>query len=266
MAGTKYNEGKTRHDLKPAFAEEQYAKVLTFGANKYSAYNWAEGIKWSAIIASLERHLIAIKRGEDYDSETGLLHASHCMCNAAFLTEYYKIFPQGDDRFKPLLNRKIGLDIDGVLADFNQSFIEYIGTANEPNHWYYDYKAVDSKLWDILKDDLDFWLNLKSYSLGQDLPFEPVVYVTSRPIPSEVSMKWIESNHFPCSPVETVNGNKVEILKKYDIDIFVDDKYSNFLELNEAGICTYLLDRPWNRKFDVGHLRIYDLKELIEYK
>lgn len=34
--GLRYNEGKTRHDLVPAFAQEQYAKVLTKGAEKYS--------------------------------------------------------------------------------------------------------------------------------------------------------------------------------------------------------------------------------------
>ena len=32
--GLTFNEGKTRHDLVPAFAQEQYAKVLTKGAEK----------------------------------------------------------------------------------------------------------------------------------------------------------------------------------------------------------------------------------------
>ena len=59
--GKRFNEGKTRHDLTPPFAQEQYAKVLTMGANKYGDWNWQNGMPWSTILASLERHLQAIK-------------------------------------------------------------------------------------------------------------------------------------------------------------------------------------------------------------
>ncbi len=96
--GLRLNAGKTRHDLAPAFAQEQYAKVLTAGSLKYAERNWELGMRWSKVISSLERHIQAIKRGEDFDLETGILHSAHVMCNAAFLTEYYKIYPEGDDR------------------------------------------------------------------------------------------------------------------------------------------------------------------------
>jgi hypothetical protein len=55
---------------------------------------------WMDMIASAERHLHAIKKGEDYDNESNLLHAAHVMANMAFLIEYYTIYPQGDNRFK----------------------------------------------------------------------------------------------------------------------------------------------------------------------
>lgn len=58
--GLRFNEGKTRYDLVPAFAQEQYARVLTKGAQKYAERNWERGMKWSKVIASLERHLAAI--------------------------------------------------------------------------------------------------------------------------------------------------------------------------------------------------------------
>jgi hypothetical protein len=89
---------KVRHDLIPPIATNELAKVLTYGAQKYAVNNWRKGMAWSRIIGSLKRHLNALEQGEDYDKETGLLHAAHVMCNAAFLTEYYTIFPQGDDR------------------------------------------------------------------------------------------------------------------------------------------------------------------------
>lgn len=37
--GLRLNQGKTRHDLVPAFAQEQYAKVLTKGSEKYAERN-----------------------------------------------------------------------------------------------------------------------------------------------------------------------------------------------------------------------------------
>ena len=111
--GLRFNQGKTRHDLVPAFAQEQYARVLTKGSEKYAERNWELGMKWGKVIASMKRHIQAFESGEDYDKETGLLHTAHIMCNAGFLTEYYKIYPQGDDRpHKYLKTPKIGLDID----------------------------------------------------------------------------------------------------------------------------------------------------------
>jgi uncharacterized HAD superfamily protein len=58
------------------------------------------------------------------------------------------------------------------------------------------------------------------------------------------------------------NASKVEIAKESGIDIFVDDRFENFVELNSAGICCYLFDAPHNRRYDVGHKRLYSLKDL----
>ena len=94
----RFNEGKVRYDLIPPYAQEEYAKVLMKGAEKYSVGNWQKGMPWSFVLASLERHLYAIKKGEDKDNETGLLHSAHIMANAAFLTEYYMFNKDCDDR------------------------------------------------------------------------------------------------------------------------------------------------------------------------
>ena len=46
------------------------------------------------------------------------------------------------------------------------------------------------------------------------------------------------------------------------VEIFVDDSFDNFVELNKAGIFTYLYTAPWNIKHDVGHMRIDSLNDL----
>lgn len=83
--GTKYDSGKPRMDLLDTCAIEQLAKVLTFGAEKYAAHNWRQGLPKSRLIAAGLRHIFAYLRGEDTDPESGLSHIAHAMCCCMFL-------------------------------------------------------------------------------------------------------------------------------------------------------------------------------------
>ena len=262
--GLKFDTKKTMHELVPPFAQEQYAKVLTFGAQKYAPHNWEKGIEWSRIIGACKRHLLAIERGEDYDPETGLLHSAHLMCEAGFLTEFYKIFPQGDDRFIPAIRGyRIGLDIDDVLADFVGAYCERYG-MDRPKAWMFDPKFGE-RYKELIADN-DFWLSMKRLCDPDSLPFEPVCYVTSRGCPKELTERWLALNGFPPVPVHCVgiDGSKVEILKKEKVDIFVDDRFENFAETTRAGIFTFLFDAPHNRRYSVGHRRLYALQQIYK--
>lgn len=263
-SGKRYNKGKTRVELAPAFAQEQYARVLTIGAEKYGDHNWCRGMKWSSVLASLERHLLAIKNGDDYDEETGLLHSAHIMCNAAFLTEYYKIYPQGDDRaHKYLNNQKIGLDIDEVLSSFIEHYNSYYGEEIVPEMWNFC-KNMPEKM-KHLESNKDFWITMPVKTNPKDIPFEPHCYITSRNIPIEWTEEWIKNSGFPTAPVYSVgfNNSKAETVKNCGVDIFVDDGFENFVELNNAGVFCYLFDAPHNKRYNVGHKRIYNLKILV---
>jgi len=263
--GLRFNTGKTRHDLVPSYAQEQYARVLTKGSEKYAERNWERGMAWSKPIASLERHLQAFKRGEDLDPETGVLHVAHIMCNAAFLTEYYKTYPEGDDRTHSYLNpKKIGLDIDEVLAGWIPAWCKH-WNVEHPTSWFFDRNILDK--FKRMEDDgvLDsFYLSLDTVTKPEDIPFEPHCYVTSRPVKTEITEQWLDSKGYPHRPVHTIGlgQSKVEIIKSLNIDIFVDDRFDNFVELNRAGICCYLFDAPHNQRYDVGYKRIKSLKEL----
>lgn len=89
--GMKYDGGKPRmalvFDGMPR-ALEAVGQVLTFGAQKYAAHSWQtvpEGEE--RYKSALLRHLTAVGRGEELDSESGLHHLAHAACNALFILE-----------------------------------------------------------------------------------------------------------------------------------------------------------------------------------
>lgn len=86
--GQKHDGDKPRYDLLPPIAIDEMAKVMTFGAEKYAPDNWRHvDNAVERYRAALLRHSFAMLRGEELDPETGLPHAAHAMCCAAFLTE-----------------------------------------------------------------------------------------------------------------------------------------------------------------------------------
>jgi hypothetical protein len=84
--GIKFDTGKNRLDLiVPEFIED-LGRVLTFGAEKYGPNNWQQLVDSEGrYYAALQRHLLAYKRGEKYDNESGFPHLAHAACNLMFL-------------------------------------------------------------------------------------------------------------------------------------------------------------------------------------
>ena len=264
--GLRYNQGKIRVDLLPPFSINEVAKVFTEGSKKYSDNNWRRGQLWTTTLASLKRHLLEWESGKDVDPEDGCLLMAKVATNAIFLTEYSKTYPQGDDRWKSYLHiPKIGLDIDDVLSDFIPEFATKYKLP-EPSSWGW-HSGKDAAFKDFVSDTdkmNKFYLSLSVKTAPEDIPFEPVAYVTSRPCSTSVTKNWLDFMGFPAAPVITVgmHDSKVNAIMQADIEVFVDDRYDNFIELNKAGICCYLFDSPHNQRYNVGNRRIKSLKEL----
>ena len=99
-AFVKSDDSKSRYDLLPPELLEETAQVLTFGAQKYSAHNWAQGASWSRYFSAMMRHMWAWWRGEDNDPETGYSHLAHAACCLGFLMAYQRRSIGKDDRLK----------------------------------------------------------------------------------------------------------------------------------------------------------------------
>ena len=88
--GVKYDDGKPSWALLPWRSVEEIVRVLDFGARKYAARNWEQGISYSRVFSALQRHLTAWWEGEDRDPETGLSHLAHAGCCLVFLLTYVR--------------------------------------------------------------------------------------------------------------------------------------------------------------------------------
>ena len=256
------DKDKPKFELIPPSCLDALSRILTFGTKKYAERNWENGLYWSRCIAPLKRHLNAFEKGEDLDPESGLLHLEHLLANVVFLIEYHKTHPELDDRPRRPCKR-IGLDIDDVLADFIGAYKERFQIDREITSWHFDRNI--HKNMKILNEDKDFWMGLKPKTKPSEIPFEPHCYITSRSIPVEWTIEWLNMHGFPTRPVISVGfeNPKAKAVKEMDCQWFVDDKYDNFLEINALdGVCCFLLTTPQNKKHDVGFLRINAIADL----
>lgn len=80
------NAQKVKLSLIDLTCFEDLAKVLDFGARKYSVDNWKKGLVTTEILDSMLRHIAAFRAGEYYDKESGLPHIGHIQANAMFLS------------------------------------------------------------------------------------------------------------------------------------------------------------------------------------
>ncbi len=94
----RFDEGKVRHDLIPAWALERLAEVYTYGAQKYDDNNWLKGMNWSKVQGPLERHYNKWKRGSIRDAESNCYHLAQVAWNAIALMVYQEFCIGIDDR------------------------------------------------------------------------------------------------------------------------------------------------------------------------
>ena len=78
---------------------DAYVRVAEHGAKKYDPWNWAKGLSRVQLIGSLLRHTFAYLRGQDRDSDSGLLHTDHILWNAVALV--HNVAHDGPDERRP---------------------------------------------------------------------------------------------------------------------------------------------------------------------
>lgn len=125
--GVKHDQHKIRWDLVPYDAVNEIAKVLTFGAAKYEARNWENGMNWSRAFGALQRHLTRWFHGQDKDKETRLTHLANAGCCLFFLLAWELRQVGTDDR--PKLDPKLLEHMDNT--DFMENVFELLRQSRQ---------------------------------------------------------------------------------------------------------------------------------------
>lgn len=98
--GIKFDQEKPMMALLSPWWIEGVSAVLTYGAKKYAADNWRDGLSIRRLLSACLRHVFAFIRGEDNDPETGLSHLLHASCCLMFAFETQLLRRKFDDRWK----------------------------------------------------------------------------------------------------------------------------------------------------------------------
>lgn len=183
---------------------------------------------------------------------------------------------------------RIGVDLDGVIADFNSSYIQKIieltgedkfpprpfdiPVWNYPEYYNYSDEQV-AEVWEVIKRSESFWQLLLPYNwtakvlqrlhrarvTGHDIYF-----ITSRPgvRAKQQTELWLQRLGYVDATV-LISDKKGYAAIALDLETYIDDKPSNVLDVvkvinneqffqgREQVQTVYMLNQPWNRGHEV---------------
>lgn len=181
-------------------------------------------------------------------------------------------------------NRPIGIDMDGVLAEFNMPFLDLLTKQTGrrlldapeqitmwawPQHFGYT-PAEEAAAWDHIIHTDDFWLSLPELPDAHFLlnalkrTKRPYYFITSRP---GLSAKWQTElwllQHGVNLPTVIIASDKGMAAQLLGLETYVDDNFLNAVGAADAGTKhVYLLSKPYNQF--AGSTRVSRITSLME--
>lgn len=184
----------------------------------------------------------------------------------------------------------IGVDVDGVLADFNRSFIELvveetcrdllpprpfdIPVWNYPQYYGYTDSEV-ARVWEIIEQHPSFWARLSPYTDIFDSSIylrdamaagHDVYFVTSRPglTSKRQTETWLWQQGFP-NPTVLISSAKAAIAGALKFDAYIDDRWENAVGVAGTNTKSVLLNRPWNAGYNAAAFGVIRTDTLVGF-
>jgi len=196
-----------------------------------------------------------------------------------------------ENNIKESGKKVIGVDIDGVLADYPRSFVQFI---NEELGTYYMLEDVTSyNIYESLGIPLEKGLELKDkYRQTGQKRFIPlcegakefldwareqdyaVVLLTARPYQQYKrifadTMEWLKSNELHYDMVLFSENKEETLINQFQgqVEFFVEDMPKNANQVARLGVPCYLITRPYNKDSQLNGLviRTDSLQEVMEH-
>ncbi len=142
---------------------------------------------------------------------------------------------------------KIGLDIDGVVADFEMHLYKWFNLPTNRAIKWDDERIMDN--FKKIEDNEEFWLSIPAIAKQSDLDFRPHRFVTARPIHNDWTTAWLKKQGFKDFELVTVGVDGKKSLHMDNLDVFVDDAIHNYLDVKDTPTKSLLLFCPHNRHY-----------------
>ncbi len=194
---------------------------------------------------------------------------------------------------------RIGVDIDGVLADFNEAYVRRcisvtgkdlfpgpygtwtIKTWNYPEAFGYTAEEV-SAVWDSIKKDGYFWESLGHYDTTHDdiamlaycasILNDDLYFITARPgiMSKTQTERWLAhkvrltvgSHKF--EPTVLITSKKGLAARTLDLDVYIDDKWENCLEVAQTSTRCFMMNRGWNNQYEAAAYDIIRVQSVAD--
>lgn len=186
------------------------------------------------------------------------------------------------------MSQTIGIDMDGIVVSFEHGYaplltsvsgIDFpeVGSREWPRTWDWEKDAgvtneQAGKVWGIIKGSDTFWFDLPPHEGAEEFlgrinrlsPLDFDIYFITNRMGREVKSQteeWLIQHGFG-SPTVLISGQKGNVANALNLDLYIDDKDTNCLDVVEKSPRTrcLVLDRPYNRGLE-GVERMKDLDQ-----
>lgn len=177
---------------------------------------------------------------------------------------------------------KIGIDIDGVLADSVVQWLNFMNQHFNQNKCFEDLNTYRfEKVYNVSWEEMDrFFRNNQELLLTNLVPIpysieavnklkssgHTVYLITARPSQyRHLTLRWLTEHQINFDHLIMTDFQcKADYCEKLNINIFIDDSLDNALAIAKKGITVFLYNAPYNQGEPPDHLPIYRKSSWVE--